>query len=86
MMRRVALCLLLAACSGGGGNTREDACASQANGDPAVKELLMKAAGTPQFEWENEQRIKLARRDATLRCLRARGLAPKGGVELPRAR
>jgi hypothetical protein len=83
VIRRVALCLLLTACSSGAG-TPEEACARQANDDPAVKEMLMKAAGTTQFEWENEQRIKLARRDAALRCLRARGLAPKGGVERQR--
>jgi hypothetical protein len=84
-MRRVALCLLLASCSGPAADTPEGACVRQANDDPAVKELLMKAAGTQQFEWDNAQRIKLAQRDATLRCLRARGLAPKGGVERPRA-
>jgi len=83
-MRRVALCLLLASCSGPAADTPEGACARQANDDPAVKELLMKAAGTQQFEWDNAQRIKFAQRDAALRCLRARGLAPKGGVERPR--
>ena len=57
-----------------------------ANDDPAVKELQMKAAGTQQFEWDNAERIKLAKKDAALRCLRARGLAPKGGVERPRPR
>jgi hypothetical protein len=88
-MRRLAslpaLGLLLAACSGGAApGTPEQACASQANDDPVVKELVMKGAGTMQFQWDNEQRLVLARRDATLRCLRARGLAPKGGVERPR--
>jgi hypothetical protein len=83
-MRWFALCLLLAACSGGNEATPQAACDRQANDDPAVKELQMKAAGTQKFEWDNAERIKLAKKDAALRCLRARGLAPKGGVERPR--
>jgi hypothetical protein len=83
-MRLVALCLLLASCSGPASDSPEGACARQANDDPAVKELMMKAAGTQQFEWDNAPRIRMAKQDATLRCLRARGLAPKGGVERPR--
>ena len=91
MMRPLALALtlalLLAGCSGGAApGTPEQACAAQASEDPAIKELMMKAAGSQQFEWDNAERIRLARRDATLRCLRARGLAPAGGVERPRAR
>ena len=85
-MRRVALCFLLAACSGGGGpQTPEQACASQANDDPVVKQMVMKGAGTDQYFWDHADELRLARRDATLRCLRSRGLAPKGGVERQRA-
>jgi hypothetical protein len=80
-MRWLALCLLLAACSGGDPSTPQAACARQADDDPAVKDMQMKAAGSLQYEWDNSERIQLAKRDATLRCLRARGLAPKGGVE-----
>ena len=88
-MRRAAmLLLLLGACSGGGeaNDPQREACARQANEDPTVREMLMKAAGTSDYEWQNSERIRLARQDATLRCLRTRGLAPKGGVERPQPR
>ena len=86
MIHRLALCLLLAGCAAAGGNTPEQACAREADDTPTVKELVIKGVGNPQFQWENGERLRLARRDATLACLQARGLAAKGGVERPRPR
>ncbi len=79
MKRACALLLLLAGC--GGGSAAEEACARQANDAPAVRELIIKGAGNPQFQLDNQRQLREARQDAGLACLRARGLAPKGGVE-----
>lgn len=76
----LTLCLLVSACSGREA-TPEQACARQAEDAPTVRELVLKGMGNPNFQWSNEERLKLARRDATLACLRGRGLAAKGGVE-----
>jgi hypothetical protein len=87
-MRRAAfLLLLLAGCSGGAAdNTPEQACVRQAEDDPAVTELVRKGAGNLSYQWQNADQLNAAREQAKLKCLRARGLAPKGGVELPRQR
>lgn len=87
MMRRAVLCLglLLAACGGPSGPlTDEQACARQANDDPAVRDLLMKGAGSETFALENQRRLSAARQDATVACLRARGVIRPGGVERQR--
>lgn len=81
--------LLLAACTAAGPSkaplgAAEDACASQADADPAVKADLGKAAGTLDWQWQHSGQIRQAKRDAITKCLRARGLAPRGGVERPR--
>lgn len=82
---RAALLLLscaLASCAQP--NTPEAQCERQADEAPEVRELRVKAAGNDVFFKEHQYEIRDARRRATLACLRARGLAPAGGVEAPR--
>lgn len=83
MRRLLALCLLLAACA-----SREppavQACRAQANDDPEVGRLVARSAGSGSFEREHRDELRDTRRQAMLRCLRARGFAAPGGVEAPR--
>ena len=83
MRRIVALCLLLAACASHD-PPEVQACKAQANDDPEVRRLIAASAGGGSFASEHQYDLRDARRQATLRCLRARGLAPPGGVEAPR--
>ena len=62
-------------------SSQEEACARQANDDPVVRDMLAKSAGSDEWQWHHAGDLRAARQDATVRCLRARGLAPKGGVE-----
>ncbi len=64
--------------------TDQDYCARQAMNDPAVKDLLMKAAGSPYLLREDERQRHAAEQDAQVACLRKRGIIPPGGVERPR--
>jgi hypothetical protein len=80
----VLLPLALAAC--GGGMTAADApraqCEEQAKNDPAVRALDEAAFnGTYMMQYNAQRDQQEAIRQATLRCLRLRGLAPAGGVE-----
>ncbi len=88
MRRALVLLVLLGGCSSGPPpaprSPEEEACARQANEDPVVRDMQAKAAGNLDWQWQNGNRIRMARQDATTRCLRARGLAPMGGVERPR--
>ncbi len=86
-MTRLALllALLLAACSGPVDNSPQAACARQAENDPQVADIVRRGAGTDSYRWDNEKKLAQAKQDATTRCLRMRGLAPKGGVERQRA-
>ena len=81
--------LLLAACSAtpaplADRSPQERACETQADQDPAVRQTLGIAAGNLNWQWQHTSEINQAKRDAVTRCLRARGLAPRGGVEKPR--
>ncbi len=82
-MRGLLLALLLAGCAGPQGSPVERACQSQANDDPAVASLIMRGAGSESFHKDHIYDLRDAKREATLRCLRARGLAPQGGVAAP---
>lgn len=64
--------------------TDQDYCARQAVNDPAVKDLLMKAAGSPYLLREGERQRHAAEQDAQIACLRKRGIIPPGGVERPK--
>ena len=61
--------------------TDQEACARQADDDPVVKELIIKGAGNPHFQLEGQDQLRAAQQDATLACLRSRGVCRAGGVE-----
>ena len=63
---------------------QEQACAAQADQDPALQEARGISAGRLDWQWQHETQMTQVKRDAITRCLRARGLAPRGGVERPR--
>lgn len=93
MMRRPALLLtlLISACGGSSPATvsaplspQEEACASQANQDPALQEARAISAGRLDWQWQHGPEMEQIKRDAVTRCLKARGLMPRGGVERPR--
>lgn len=80
-MTRLLLPLLLAACATTAPNTPQAACERAANDDPKVKLMIEIAAGSPHYQRENQERIENAQQDATIACLRARGILRGGGVE-----
>ena len=59
----------------------QEICARQAENDPAVKELIMKGAGSEHFQLEAQDKLRAAKQDATVACLRTRGVGRPGGVE-----
>ncbi len=75
-----ALVLALAACASTPPSP-ERACESAANDDPKVKAIIIKGAGNPHAQLEDQDLLRAAKQDATLACLRSRGLIPRGGVE-----
>lgn len=82
--------LLMAACTDSPGivpaplSPQEQACTAQADQDPALKEARAISAGRLVWEWQHEPQIEQIKRDAITRCLRSRGLMPRGGVERAR--
>jgi len=77
-----ALALLLAACGAGGSDdTPQAQCARQANDDPKVLEIYSGTSGYYTFPWSQRDELLMARRQAELRCMRAKGLVPPGGVQ-----
>ena len=89
-MRHAAILALLAAVvlSGCGNNPppnpAEAQCRAQMLNDPTVKRMLAVQAGSLWLQKENQAALADAKRQALLACLRARGLAPPGGVEAVR--
>jgi hypothetical protein len=79
--RLVLLLPLLGACAGPAGNTPQAQCAREAYNDPDVKRMIMEQAGSPYLMRTDQAELEQAKHQAALRCLRARGLAPPGGVE-----
>ena len=60
-------------------------CEQQVYADPAVKDEIMKGAGSDYYRDNHQSELAYAKVDALNRCLRQRGLAPPGGgVERPR--
>ena len=82
MRRLVAPCLLLAACASNEPPAVR-ACQAQANDDPEVRHMIAASAGSEVYALQHYDDLRDARRRAELKCLRARGLAPPGGVEAP---
>lgn len=83
-MRALFLLLLLGACAAAAPDTPRAACERASGDDPAVRDLLMKGAGSESFQAEHQADLRDARRRAVLACLRARGLVRAGGVEAPK--
>ena len=92
-MRALVVVMLLAGCGGPPKPSFEAAlpqspitaeCERGVYDDPVVKDLLLKSAGSEVFEHEHIEDMKRAKQDATLSCLRRRGLVRSGGVERPR--
>ena len=71
--------VLLAACTAG--NTPQAECESQAMNDPDVLEIYTRTNG--YYTFDDVQRTQLLdyKRQAVMRCMRAKGLAPPGGVQ-----
>ena len=77
---------LLAGCGGGGRPlTNEEYCQQQAVNDPQVKELIIKGVSNSNFQFAGKEQLQAAEQDATLACLRRRGVVPPGGVERQKA-
>jgi hypothetical protein len=91
MMWRPALLivpLLLASCGESGPkivaaplSPQEQACAAQADQDPALRQARAIGAGQLDWEFQHEPEVEQLKRDAITRCLKARGLLSRGGVE-----
>jgi hypothetical protein len=54
-------------------------CEQQVYADPAVKEEIMRDAGSDYYRNSHEAELAYAKQDALNRCLMQRGLAPQGG-------
>jgi hypothetical protein len=62
-----------------------DFCEQSVYADPAVKDEIMKGAGSDGYRNNHQADLAYAKQDAITRCLRQRGMMPKGGgVEAPR--
>ena len=49
--------------------------------DPAVQEIYTRTNGYYTFPWWQRDDLLAAKKQATVRCMRAKGLAPPGGVQ-----
>lgn len=78
------LALLLLAGCGGGTAPVAAVCEGAVERDPEVRRLTAIGAGNQFFYAEHQEEMRQARRRAELACLRARGMAPRGGVETQR--
>ena len=73
--------LLLMACARND-NSPQAQCERQAYNDPVVKQLYGSVAFmSGEVGVSGDERLRGAVHQATLKCLRERGLAPPGGVE-----
>ena len=73
------MALLLAGC---GGNSPEAQCRRQAAQDPAVRSVYTRGNGYYTISTTPQQaELEQATRQAEMRCMREKGLAPPGGVQ-----
>ncbi len=75
--------LFLAACSLPQDDSPQAQCERQANNDPAVRELYNSNANAQLWtQWPPDKAaLDVARRQAVLKCMQQKGLAPPGGVQ-----
>ena len=74
------LALLLAACNSA--NTPQAECERAAEQDPAVRAIYSSTNGDYSSGfYQAYYDLREAKRQATLRCMRAKGLVPPGGVQ-----
>ena len=81
MTRAALLFLLVLSACAAPQSPDEAACERQADNDPAVRELIIKGAGNPHFMMESQDELRAAKRAATVRCLKSRGILQQSGVE-----
>ena len=75
------LTLILGSCNSG--DTPQAECARQAEQDPAVREIYSRTNGDyAKGGYQAYYDLREAKRQAALRCMRAKGLAPPGGVQV----
>jgi hypothetical protein len=67
-------------------NSPQAQCEQQAMNDPAVVEIYSRTNGAYTRSGTENADLVAAKRQATLRCLRQKGLAPPGGVQPVRLR
>jgi hypothetical protein len=74
--------VVLIACSvGGADNSPQKQCEQQAEKDPAVVEIYSRTNGAYIVPGPVRDDLLMAKRQAVTRCMRAKGLAPPGGVQ-----
>jgi hypothetical protein len=74
--------LAMTACAfGASDNTPQAQCERQAMEDPAVAEIYTRTNGYYTMSGTENADLVAAKRQATLRCMRQKGLAPPGGVQ-----
>jgi 1-deoxy-D-xylulose 5-phosphate reductoisomerase len=59
--------------------TPQQVCAANADSDPAVKELIIKAVSNGYIQTQSQGQIADARHAAISACLKRQGLGPTGG-------
>jgi hypothetical protein len=73
---------VLAACSiGPADNSPQAQCERQADDDPAVAAIYSGTNGAYTYVGAVRDDLIAAKRQAVMRCMRAKGLAPPGGVQ-----
>jgi hypothetical protein len=77
----VLLVLLLLACEGPSAKTAQLQCEAAADKDPTVQAAIQEYSASVTHMNSYKEDVSGVRKQAVYRCLRARGLVPRGGVE-----